>query len=279
MTVASSFDLISDIHLDFWVRMNNNEVKQRRNIDRLVDSLIPPDHPSSTLVIAGDLGHYNVQNQQLLISFKRFYDKILIVFGNHDLYLVSNGQRRKYSSDSMKRRGEMKQLAEQLEGVVCLDGTTICIDGVTYGGTASWYDCSFGIQTLNMSQSQLYEEWKKSMNDANLIYPRFTQSTLMDFFNHEYEKLEAVIDESQVIISHVSPDWSHVGGKHLIDPVTSFYYFDGSSLLTRAKGKVWCFGHIHTKVDYLHSDGCRLINNALGYPDERTGTKIRTIQL
>ncbi len=54
------FDLISDIHLDFWVDYSSNHIKLNKNQDNFV-RLILPEAPSSTLVIAGDIGHYNKQ--------------------------------------------------------------------------------------------------------------------------------------------------------------------------------------------------------------------------
>lgn len=275
----AAFDLISDIHLDFWVDIKSNEQKQQSNIDDLVDSLVPPDQPSSTLVIAGDLGHYNLQNEMMLKSFKRYYDHILFVFGNHDLYLVSNKALWRYNRKSMRRRDEMKCLAELIEGVICLDGVCITLDGVTYGGAGGWYDFSFGTQMLGMGRSHLYDLWKRSMNDAHLIYPRFSDSDLLDFFYQEYKKLESIFDQSQVIVTHVGPDWSRVHGCYAYDPVSSFYYFNGTSLLERARGKIWCFGHTHNHYSYYHSSGCYMVNNALGYPGENPRTKIQTIEV
>ncbi|WP_317967786.1 metallophosphoesterase [Paenibacillus sp. CCS19] len=277
MAASSSFDLISDLHLDFWVNSNNIQSQ----IDLFVDSLIPTDHPtnpSKVLVIAGDLGHKNSQNELLLKSFKRYYRSVLIVFGNHDYYLTSSSTRWRSNYRSANRINKMKQLATQIESIYILDGSTVTIDGITYGGAGMWHDFSFGV-AMGFSEPYLLEIWQRSMNDANLILPRFTLSTLQYHFNKELEKLESIFDQSQVIVTHVSPDASNMPTRNLNDPVSTFYYFDGFHLLSRAKGKVWCYGHTHTHADYYHQEGCRLVNNALGYPDEKTGAKIRTIQL
>ncbi len=82
-----------------------------------------------------------------------------------------------------------------------------------------------------------------------------------------------------MIVTHVSPDIEGMPSKHRNDPVSTFYYFDGSKLLIKTKSKVWCYGHTHSHADYHHKNGCRLVNNALGYPIEKTGVKIRTIEL
>ncbi|WP_256761803.1 metallophosphoesterase [Cohnella sp. WQ 127256] len=266
----ASFDLISDTHLDFWITVGASSELQLKKIDKLIDQLLPPT-PSKVLILAGDLGHYNGQNVLLLQSLKRVYDHILFVFGNHDLYLVSRKVCQKYSYNSMIRRDEMKSLAEEIEGVTCLDGTSITIDSITYGGTGMWYDFSFGLQELHMHIDHIRRVWKGVMNDNKFIH------TLPNF-EAEMAKLERVFAESKVIVTHVGPDWSKVTGEYRYDPVTSFYYFDGSSLLTRAQGKTWCFGHTHDHYSY-EKNGCHLVNNALGYPGGKRRMQIQTIEI
>jgi hypothetical protein len=99
------------------------------------------------------------------------------------------------------------------------------------------------------------------------------------FFEEELLKLEAIFDQSQVIVTHVGPDASSMPTKYQNNPLSTFFYFDSSSFLERAKGKVWCYGHTHIHADYHHSNGCRLINNVLGYSNEKTGATIRIIEI
>lgn len=266
------FDLISDLHLDFHVRINSNVLKMGSKIDAFVDSIIP-DHPSEILVIAGDLGHYNHQNIMMLLSLKRFYTFIVIVCGNHDLYLVSNKQRKKYNKLSLNRWVEMKELASQIEGVVVLEGDTVSINGVTFGGTGMWYDYSYGIKEMNQTYKAMHELWLSEMNDNHLIYG-------VPKFEDELTKLERVLDQSHVdvIVTHVGPDWSKLQSNYQAGLTTSFYFFDGSKLLSRSSGRVWCFGHTHDHYAY-EKDGCFLINNAIGYPNDNPGAKIQTMDL
>lgn len=239
-------------------------------MERFIDSIVPAPH-SDVLVIAGDLGHYNNQNTMMLQSFKRYYKYILIVCGNHDLYLISNKQRNKYAKRSAKRWIEMKQLASDLGNVIVLEGDTVTIDGITFGGTGMWYDYSYGIKEMNQSHEAIHELWLAKMNDNYFIrgIPSFTE---------EYKKLERVFEHSEVIVTHVGPDWSELKANYQSKLLSSFYYFDGSDLVSRAAGKVWCFGHTHDHYSYV-KDGCLLINNALGYPGDNPGAKIKTVDL
>ncbi|WP_240414209.1 metallophosphoesterase [Paenibacillus periandrae] len=265
-----TFDLISDIHLEFWIPFIQNVDRMRSQIDSFIDDILP-DKPSKVLVIAGDLGHYNEQNILMLTSFRRYYEYVLFTFGNHDLYMISSAQRERYNNSSINRWGEMKQHAAEIPGVFPLDGNLMEIEGVTFGGTGMWYDYSFGIQELGMTKARLHKLWKQAMNDVNYIIES-------PIFLQEEEKLSKVFKQCNVVVTHVGPDWSNVHGKYRIDPITSFFYFDGSKWLSQARGKIWCYGHTHSSNDYA-IEGCRLVNNALGYPNENPFSKLVSIEI
>lgn len=258
------FDLISDIHLDFWVKYSSNHTKHNQIVEKFVNSILPKE-PSEVLVIAGDLGHYNKQNFIFLEKLKEYYRHILLVAGNHDYYLVSNSIKNKYRYNSMRRFQEMKTIAEQIPGVLFLDGDTVEISGVSFGGTGMWYDFQYGINQLNIDANKVYESWKLISNDSVLIegLPRLVEA----MYTEELTKLKKVLDRSDVIITHISPDWSKVPLDHINDSSNSFYYFNGRDLLSNLNQKIWCFGHVHRREDYFN-EGCRLINASLGYPDE-----------
>lgn len=273
---ASSFDLISDLHADFW--LPDYYCSKQLSIDLFVDDLLPVS-PSDVLVIAGDLGHHNDESELLLTSFRRYYKHVLFVVGNHDYYLVNSKERWRNNYLSRNRLIHLKERVRGIEGVTYLDGTTITIDGITYGGTGMWHDMSYGV-SKGYSLYELYYLWGRTMNDSSLIQPTFTQDGLRHVYEAEFAKLELIFNQSQVIVTHVGPNASNMPSKYHNDMVSTFYYFDGSTLLDRADGKIWCFGHTHSHCDYVHDRGCRLINHALGYPNEQnTRTKIRTVHL
>jgi predicted phosphodiesterase len=271
----AQFDLISDIHLDFWVKETGSLWSLQRQINKFIKQILP-ESCSNTLLIAGDLGHSNKQNYIFLKLLKENYANIVIVIGNHDYYLDKATLLGKSSHDSVDRIMEMKRLASQLPGVAYLDGDIVELDGLTYGGCSMWYDLQYGIQVLKASQDHIFRHWTKVSNDFSRIRgkPRLT----LDMFQKEKEKLDRVITASQVILTHVSPDWSRVPAGRELELATSFYYFDGSAYTNQISNKIWCFGHIHHRMDYLHQQ-CRFINASLGYPREPKAVplKIRTI--
>ncbi|WP_339173138.1 metallophosphoesterase [Paenibacillus sp. FSL H7-0943] len=266
ITEGPAFDLISDVHLDFYVSNTNaNRLEQR--INRFVEGILPDD-PADTLVIAGDLGHYNVQNVIMLGVLREYYQHIIFVRGNHDLYLISNSQKEMYQNSSQSRWLHMKELAADIPGVYVLEGQTLQLGGIIFGGTGMWYDYSYGIQVLKQKVSWIHEVWRTRMNDINYI-------TDMPDFQQERELLDPILDKSDVIVTHMGPDWSQLPLKHQEDIIQSFYFFDGAAWLPRLHGKTWCFGHYGA----YEKEGCTFVNNALGYPYERKKAKIIKVWL
>ncbi|MFX3635533.1 MAG: metallophosphoesterase [Candidatus Pristimantibacillus sp.] len=258
------FDLISDIHLDFWVEYSRNHLKVNKRLDEFIRNIVP-EKPSRTLVIAGDLGHYNKQNYMLLNKLKAHYKYILIVAGNHDYYLITKSIRNKYRYNSVDRLNEMKQMVNSLPDVVYLDGNVVQIDGIAFGGAGMWYDFEYGAQKLHKSKDEIYEHWQSYSNDSVLIAgtPRLTES----MFQSEADKLSRIVEASDVIVTHISPDWAAIPEDRLNHLANSYYYFDGASYFPQIKDKIWCYGHVHRREDYINHQ-CRFINASLGYPDE-----------
>ncbi|MFC5452944.1 metallophosphoesterase family protein [Paenibacillus aestuarii] len=271
------FDLISDIHLDFWVNETSSLWWQEWKLKRFIRKLLPED-VSNTLLIAGDLGHSNKQNYLFLKQLKKYYANIVVVMGNHDYYLDKASLARQGSRDSMDRCRHMMMIADRLPGIRYLDGDTVMLDGIVFGGCGMWYDLQYGIQVLKSTQDHIFKQWIQVSNDYTHLRgkPRMT----LDMFQLEKAKLEKVIAASDVIVTHVSPDWSRVPKGRELELTTSFYYFDGSGYADQLAGKIWCFGHIHERMDYVEHR-CRFINASLGYPKQRreVPAKIRTITI
>ncbi|MBP1991417.1 metallophosphoesterase [Paenibacillus eucommiae] len=270
-----TFDLISDIHLDFWITTGWHIFNKKQSLQAFAASLLP-ERPSAVLIIAGDLGHRNKQNYKLLKELKNYYSYILLVAGNHDYYMESSSTRYSYAYDSVNRFTEMKKYAQSLSNVYMLDGDIITIDGISYGGCGMWYDFQYGIQILNSNYAKIYKHWLAVSNDA--VCTRGITRATTDMFYAEKSKLLRILPHSDVIITHFSPDWSHAPLSRKLDLTTSFYYFDGAPYFPFIKNKIWCFGHLHNRMDYsLH--GCRFFNAALGYPQENKGIPKKAIQI
>ena len=286
-------DYISDTHNDFWLSETNTQSpKFNKQLKEFINILEPKG--GTVLIIAGDLGHYFKQDIEVLKELKRYYKTILLTFGNHDLYLISKRIQKKYKYDSSKRLLEMKNWCKEQEGIHYMDGDIITIDNITFAGVGMFWDGSYGKKYNNLSDNDLINHWKNTMNDNTLIfqnniknysYPLVYKASRkqasfkpLEFFKKEKEKLNK-IKYCDVIFSHYGPKVpDNLGNLDNLDLTTSFYYFDGSEDIERIKPKIWIYGHIHIKVDELYK-GCNLLCNPLGYKHQETGVSIKQVKI
>ena len=150
MTIA----IISDIHLDFYARFNR--VKTEAFAEKLIKTKTNKDY--EILVITGDIGHYNDDNLYLLELLSKFYEKIFITWGNHDLYLLSSQYREKYNYNSFNRLHEFKKMVKSIKNVIFLDGQKVEYKDKIFWGSGLWYNVTF------------LRHWTNYMNDARYIY-------------------------------------------------------------------------------------------------------------
>lgn len=298
-------DYMSDNHIDFYITEHNPQsAKFEKQLKSYIDSLKPNNH--DVLIIAGDLGHYFPQDSAFLLKMKEYYDNIVIVPGNHDMYLVSGGQESKYQWDSWNRVLEMKYFCRD-NGIHYLDGNIVNIKGINFGGCGMSWDGSYANQMVDeckaigykeedceyYSEGELVEHWKNTMNDCKrmfmdgkrnlripLAYGSYYTQTSYDplkFFKSQYAKLQK-IDKVDVMVSHYGPKIPDKLPEGYKTVMTSFYYFDGLKDIQRIKPKFWIYGHTHSVYNDMY-ESCNLLTNPIGYPGERHKPIIQTITI
>lgn len=261
-------DYFSDPHFDFWFQPRQTISLEKLN--NQFKNYIPKER-GEVLIIAGDLGHYNRQNIDILKAIKKLYGykHIICVLGNHDYYLSTTEQRLGFNENSFARVEQMRQHINNEKGLYCLDGNVVEIDGVKFGGCDSWYSGAYLKQYFSIKNffiQSTNKMWINVMNDWNYLYG---VENFDDIYRVEKPKMEAVHDKCDVMITHVNP--SHLK-KHL-DPqwannqTSTFFTFDGHDLMKNGTMQYWIFGHTHSKIEYEHN-GVKCLCNPLGYPGE-----------
>lgn len=258
-------DILSDLHFDFYFKenaINAQDVKSRL-------SHIFKDHiPADMLIVAGDIGHDNNQGIVILHHIKRIfeYKYIVCVLGNHDYYLIDSTSKNTYVSNSNNRVEGMRNLINNQNGMYCLDGNIIEIEGVRIGGCDSWYDGAYTKKHFNKTDDTwIHQLWKHSLNDANYIYDMNWQL----FSQQEKEKIQMIYQDVDIMITHVNPSIAkeHTDKKYQDELTTGFFTFDGERYLKNGSIKYWIYGHTHDFMEYdFH--GVKCICNPLGYPGE-----------
>lgn len=273
------FDYANDPHVDFYVKHDANIQKYEKKTRNHALTVLP-EQPSDTLIIGGDVGEYNIQNFFFISELAKYYKRIFIVFGNHDYYLTSTRQEKKYKRSSYRRVEEMKEMYKSLPNVYVLEGDVVEVDGIRIGGLGMWYDFSYGQREHGLSYDDVYRLWWKNSTDSKKV--RGIPNPI-GLYENSISQLEHVIKNSDVIVTHMGPDWSlyklQPDDRDDFTEHFNYYFFDGSPYYSSLQGKTWLFGHVHYDLDEVKY-GCRFISHAIGYPDQRQLTKqFKTIEI
>jgi DNA repair exonuclease SbcCD nuclease subunit len=261
-------DILSDLHLDFYFKPH---LTTQENVVSFFEPIFTQNNTrkiGDVLIIAGDIGHYNSQNIEVLkIVQKKFYKYIICVLGNHDYYLVNSDAKYSFKNNSFNRIDNMKHLIKKEKNIFCLDADIIEIEGIKLGGCNSWYDDSYVkkyFKQFDVNYVNLL--WKQYINDSRLIYGINNFDTI---YKIEMEKLEKIYQNCDVMITHVNPSCSeeHINEKYHNNPTNTFFTFDGSKYYNNGTMKYWIFGHTHDSIEYEIGD-VKFLCNPLGYPHE-----------
>ena len=263
-------DILSDLHLDFYFPQ-----QKAVNIDTIksvYDSIFFDNKKrvcGDVLVVAGDLGHFNFQNIEILKIFqKEYYKNIVCVLGNHDYYLVNKVAQNDYDLDSFNRAKEMRELINEQENMYCLNGNIIEIDGIKFCGCDSSYSNAY-LNTYfppGNNHKANNEMWKNCINDYRFMY---NVNNYDDIYKQELPKIKAVYKECDVMITHVNPSFlhKHMTQSYINQQSNTFFSFDGHQFIHEGTMQYWIFGHTHDTLEYeLNKVQC--ICNPMGYPNE-----------
>ncbi|MGE7599622.1 metallophosphoesterase [Lysinibacillus fusiformis] len=134
-----NIDYMSDLHLDFYIDPEGNQENYTAKTRAFLQKLLP-ENLSEVLVLAGDISHFNQQSFDTLHFFSEHYKQIFFVFGNHDYYLISKKQRRKYHETSNEREKELLEMVTALHNVhVLRDFAVFTYNSIRFAGSTSWY--------------------------------------------------------------------------------------------------------------------------------------------
>jgi len=281
--IRMQIDILSDLHFDYYF-IYKNGVDENQIID-FFNSYFNND--SECLIIAGDLGHYNDQNIEIIkILKKHYYKYIICVLGNHDYYLFEQKSISKFKAQSLNKVDEMRKLLNNEDGIYCLNGNIVAIEGIKFGGADGWYDGSYVPKYWKNQPIPDRFMWKQCMGDDARFIRGVEHYTLL--FEIEKSKIEKVYKECDVMITHVNPSNlnRHLSPKYLKQQSNGFFCFDGEKYLKEGSMKYWVFGHTHDAIEYSYPDSLeetrvQCICHPLGTPNEDNGSDqlIKTIKI
>lgn len=259
-------DYLSDLHLDFYFIQGRNLSK--KDIKKVFDPIFK--NKGDVLIMAGDIGHFNDQNYTIIKYIRELYYKnILCVLGNHDYYLSNRIQQDDYDMNSFNRVKEMRELLNTIDGVFCLNGDIIEINGIYFGGCDGWYNNGYFARqypTESFSTKSTNQQWMTTMYDSEMIKGI---SNFDDIWHLEKPKIESIYKKCDVMITHVMPSCKneHFSPRFQNSPGNVFFSFEGEDYLRNGSMKYWVFGHTHENIQF-EEHNVKCLSNSFGYPSE-----------
>ena len=248
--------------------------------EKIVEKYILKRETPDILIIAGDISHYNIQTLNICQYLNSKGIKVILVTGNHEFYNVFKKQKHRYMN-LYDKVTELKELLKPLEYTYFLDGNTVTLNGVKFGGAMGWYDASYYYKlSQGMYQGTMISHWCNYTNDSKLI-PGLNDPMIL--YNKEIEKIKSVLNEHpDIMISHVCPISESISfnGKYKMDKSSGYYCFNGLHLIDPTNNikppKFWIHGHIHDPHEFEIYE-TKHLRNPLGYPKDNPDFKLQYI--
>lgn len=188
------------------------------------------------------------------------WEQVFFVLGNHDLWLWSKTQRRKYNWVSDNKRNEMRNFANSIDNLHFLDGDVITVGGKRIAGAMNWYELKDAFW------------WFSFSNDSKYILPNTfpdnnKRASQDDFF---FKTLHGDID---LLVTHVPPIHFR---QNFNTPQDCYYHYQKMKVNSI---KYWICGHQHfyNKTPFIFSSW--LLANPYGYPREDTLKRLKQIEI
>lgn len=260
-----NIDYISDLHINHYVPFIHNQIKWQKRTVAFVESVLLIDNPSDILIIAGDFSEQNQQTIWTIETFAKYYKNVIIVFRNHDLYLLSKNQEKKYKNDSRNRTKQIVDYFSDHKHIHVLDNEIVTINGKTFAGSKLWY---------NPKTEDGKWFYNNISNDSQYIKIKHTLNSYEPIHEADMTFYQSLIDSQtqvDVMITHVPPI---IISENTDDAYNECYTSPVPSLIA----PFWVCGHQHITYSF-EKDGTQFHMNPMGYPNERTTKKIKTMKV
>ncbi len=256
------FDLVSDLHIDVW--------QEKYRFDWL------KDQKSDTLIIAGDVSDYVDMTCEYITSLENYYDKILIVDGNHEHQ--PNFPNIEESTENWKKAIRETKAHYLGDGYYQKDNVRVI-------GVNGWWSFDFGEPNVPLDKciSAFLDKtsWGKPAVKQMLRQGIYDAEFLLNQM-HDAQECDEV--SKIVVVTHPLPHPSCISW-NIYPEDNKFVGLYGNSRFQwtldmdrKNKLKYWCFGHNHDKKNIPYGDA-RLVSNPRGRPADWNREEYSPLQL
>jgi Icc-related predicted phosphoesterase len=244
------FDLISDLHNNFWPE------HLHINWEGLGTSLVA--------VVLGDVSNDPNETYKTVVDISKYYKYVIFIDGNHE----HNNQCGIQDHNQL-----IKNQFSKYHNIQYLNRNAIVVDGVAFVGANGWWTFDFMEPELSREEAYFYFL-------ANFMYSEPFMQEIIENAREDASILCEIVAKLNmdsavkeiVVLTHTAPlrefidinipqhpaNWSRCGNSMLSNVLA----FDVNN-----KIKTWCFGHVHQEFDKT-IDGIRYICHPRGRQDD-----------
>lgn len=235
-----TFQLISDIHLEFY-------------IDKIPEIEVTADN----LILAGDIGYpYDLNYELFIKKSSKKYNNIYLITGNHEYY----------NTIHTKKECDYKiyTICKQYKNIYFLNMGMASLDNIRIIGTTMWtyLDKNEYNNALLFMNDYKYinSEFNKLWTPEDMV--KTNQHEITWLLNMLYNLEQDKNVEHVIVVTHHAPSLfmckyeDHNYGNQLDQIITKYN-----------KLKYWCSGHTHLTRQYK-IDHIKCISNCYGYKED-----------
>jgi predicted phosphodiesterase len=222
----------------------------------------PPTLDVDAVILAGDIGRQTHGIAWAADAFRRapVSPEVLYVAGNHEYYGADLGLADEL--DSWERRG-----------VRFLERRSAQVAGVRILGCTLWsaFDLYGDAETAMADAEQRIRDYAViRTRDGALLSAHDTLNLHRESVAWLDAELAKPFAGKTVVVTHFAPHPGCVAEQHQGSEVSPYFVSDLCGLMEKHRIDIWCHGHTHTNVDFIAANGCRVVSNQRGYPNEIT---------
>lgn len=238
------FNAISDPHVDFYLKKEDITGSIEEYVRKMEKST---EIMEDLLLIGGDIANSNDITLMFLKELSTYWEKILIIPGNHEWYGQEFGDNR-YNNLIRAIKSD-----DKLYNIIFFLGDeipTFTYDKIVFGGATLMY---------NLDMEEAYKDFNFFMNDRKFMDVDFVKER----FQKDLKYYNEVIDQVDVFISHVPV-------VYVKSPIAFKYSpcFHNTDVELR-ENVLYLQGHSHNfGIAMGEDEKIACINTAIGYPFE-----------
>jgi Icc-related predicted phosphoesterase len=244
------FDLISDLHKDFWGEHEQIDWEGKGT--------------SLVAVVLGDVSRDVSETYKTIVDISKHYKFVIFVDGNHE---------HNNHCGIQEHNQQLKNELSKYHNISFLNRSAIVLDGIAFVGANGWWTFDFMEPTISREEAYWY------FASNNVYSEPFMQEVIYTAREDAHVMCEIVAKltadpavQEIVMLTHTAPFNRFVD---LLQPQHPANYARcGSSYLPKildfdinSKCKTWCFGHVHQPFDEI-IDSVRYVCHPRGRKDD-----------